>query len=197
MKVVVVGTGSGNARMLGGDGVPEVKYPIKAKPDISGPHGKAWRCNLDAGRATLGANAGDDATLAHWIVEAPWAHPIWHSYSIILVHLRPVPSAKKTLFYLDGATHEIWIYALNPDADLNPAIESGVMSGKTFLSPLNFASQFIEVEDRLALDRVGAAVQAICDQKLSPDTDYRSDWIALFGDNMMKDRPNHRPPVEV
>ncbi len=62
------------------------------------------------------------------------------------------------------------------------------------MSPGNFASQFVEISDELARERVKAAVQKVCDGQLSPDTDFTSQWIKLFGDCMMKDRPNSRPP---
>lgn len=196
MKIAVLGTGAGNARFLsGGQTEAEVKRPVSAEPVLKGDKGKAWLCDLEAARRHYGVTTDQDATLAHWIIEAPWAHPIWHSYSLILVHLRPLADGRKTMFYLPDATHEIWVYALDPDADRDAAIANG-SAPSMWLDPKNFAAQFIEVEDSLAYDRVKAAVQKICDGKLSPDTDFTYQWAKLFGDNMLKDRPNARPPVE-
>jgi hypothetical protein len=164
-----------------------IKDPVTAPPIVSGPHGRAWLSDM-AGIARLhNANPENDATLAAWIVEAPWAHPAWHSYSVVLVHLRPLPHAReRTLVHLDGATHELWVYALDPTKDRNK-----MLIGKErgfWLQPINFAAQFIETSDDLALARVRAAVQEICDGDLCPDTDFIRDWARRFGDNMMKDR---------
>lgn len=195
LKIGIIGTGAGNMQLLAPDApLVEIKDPITAEPVISGPHGKAWLCDTAKGREIMGLSGENDATLAHWIVEAPWAHPAWHSYSIVLVHLRPMPDNQETIFYLDDATHEMWLYALNPECDRNPVIERAIVEGPCWLHPGNFAAQFIEITDDLARFRVKDAVRMICDGTLSPDTDFRSMWEHLFGDNMMLDRPNARPP---
>ena len=194
MKIGIIGTGAGNMRMLGGDGVATIKDPIDAAPVVEGAKGKAWLCDELAGIRELGAKLEDHGGLQHWIVEAPWAHPAWHSYSVVLIHLRPM-ARKRTMIYLDGATHEIWVYAMNPDEDRGMLLANGIVR-KHWLHPINFAAQFIEVTDDLAQQRVRNAVQSICDGMLSPDTDHGAAWRALFGDNMMKDRANRRPPRE-
>lgn len=200
LKVAIVGTGASNmhalAALAGKELKPDpIKYPVTAMSVVSGPHGRAWLCDTAAGYRQLGADPSDGGDLAHWIVEAPWAHPAWHSYSIVLVHLRPLRTPRKTLFYLEDATHEIWVVAINPDADRNTLLMNGIIKDQ-WLSPSNFAAQFIEVSDDLARDRVKRAVIQICDGNLSPDTDFTSMWAGLFGDNMLKDRPNKRPPKE-
>lgn len=193
LTIGVVGTGAGVMRLLGGDDVAPIKHPITAPPVVQGEHGKAWLCDTAVGRRQKSVADADDACLAHWIIEAPRAHPVWHSYSLVLIHLRAMPG-KRTLIYLDEATHELWLYALNPDADRNPMLATGIVD--CWMRPGNFASQFIELSDELARDRVRQSVQTICDGKLSPDTDWRQAWIKLYGDNMQKDRPHRRPPQE-
>lgn len=200
LTVGVVGTGRANmeliAAMAGKPPTPvEIKYPVSMVPVVSGEHGRAWVCNLKAGRRELGIGDDVDATLDHWVVEAPWAHPAWHSYSIVLVHLRPMADGRKTKFYIDDATHEMWVYAIDPQANRNKLIANGLVKG-AWLHPGNFAAQFIEIRDELARERIRKAVQEICDGRLSPDTDYTRMWIERFGDNMMRDRPNARPPRE-
>lgn len=92
LSVVMVGTGAANLRTLVPDAPPaEVKDRITATPDITGARGCAWQCNINDGRRQLGVSAENDATLVHWVIEARWAHPCWHSYSLVLVHLRPLP----------------------------------------------------------------------------------------------------------
>jgi hypothetical protein len=113
-----------------------------------------------------------------------WAHPAWHSYSLILVHLRALPDRRDTRFYLDGATHEFWLYALAPDVDLNDVVTTGI--SKSWLHPKNFAAQFIEITDALALERIQRSVQMVIDGKLSPDTDHTQRWVDLYGNHMIK-----------
>ena len=156
---------------------------ITVSPDITGEVGVAWLVDLEAATRTYG-DGREHGTLAVWIVEAPWAHPIWHSYAITLMHLRPMADGRETLRYLDGGTHEIWVQALNPDHPREPAIRAA--EPWHFLTPSNFAAQFIEPSDEAAMARVRKSVGMICDGQLSPDTDFIQQWMALYGDNMIK-----------
>lgn len=192
LTIGIVGTGAANMRMFG-DGTAEIKDPITAAPVIQGPRGRAWLCDEAAGIRARGLDPREHASLGHWVIEAPWAHPYWHSYSLVLVHLRPI-AGKSTMLYLDDATHEIWLHAVNPHSDRRKVLANGIIDFDFWLLPKNFAAQFIEISDALAIERATHAVQHICDGTLSPDTDYISSWRALFGDNMMKDRPNAQPP---
>lgn len=158
---------------------------ITAKPDITGEYGKAWKCDLDEARRIMGKNPSDDATLIHWLVEAPWAHPAWHSYSLVLIHLRPMDDSRETKFYLPCASHELWVYAVNPDANRQEMITEGFVEGM-WLSPKNFAAQIVELNDEDALERIESTVHEICDGILSPDTDFIRDWISRYGNNMVK-----------
>lgn len=123
MSVVVVGAGATMMRMLGGDAEAPIKDTIAVAPALTGPGGRAWLADVEAGRRQLGVGPGAE--------------------------------------------------------------------------PKNFAAQFIEIADALALDRVQAVVARIVDRKLSPDVDWRYQWCELFGYNMMKDRPGAWPPREV
>jgi len=192
--VRTISTGSRDLLSIGVQGVAEVKDGISLPPDVSGPRGKAWLADTAAAQRALGVKPEDDACLAQWVIEAPWAHPIWHSYALTLVHLRPMGDGRKTLFYIDGATHEVWLYALTPEEKREPVLRNGKVPS-LWMTPSNFAAQFIEITDQLAFDRAKNAVQMVCDGKLNPDSDFRKQWEALFGNNMMKDRPGYRPPV--
>jgi hypothetical protein len=185
LTIGVIGTGRSVMQKLG---VPEqavaIKDPITAPPVLSGAAGKAWLTDLTAGAPE------EHGVLASWIVEAPGAHPLWHSYSVVLVHLRPMADGRKTLFYLPDATHEIWVYALNPEADRNVMLMRAGNIAIGLLHPGNYIGQFIEISDDLAIERVRATVQEICDGKLSPDTDHvNCCWVKRYGDYLLKDRP--------
>lgn len=133
----------------------------------------------------MGITDDKDPTLVHWVVNAPWAHPFWHSYSIVVVHLRPVEGVPEPKIFLPGATHEFWVYALNPEIDNRTLIETGIIAPYQWLSPMNFAAQMIET-DESAMARISAVVEEIVNGDLSPDTDFRFEWVGRFGGAMVK-----------
>jgi len=157
--------------------------PIARVPDLAGEHGCAWMSNDMAARKYLGMS---EASLVCWFIEAAWAHPIWHSYALSLVHLRQLEGFPENLIYLDGATHEMALFALDPKTPREPQVEGRAKLAA--LSPINFAAQFIEISDELALDRIKRTIQMILNRELSPDTDFIRSWVRLFGDNMMRER---------
>lgn len=196
-QIILMNSNASSVRALVPNAGPcPVMRSITFAPKIEAEKGKAWECDVPALRRAMSVREEDDAVLTNWIVEAPWAHPSWHSYAITLMHLRELPDKRRTVFYLDDATHEIWVHALDPEGDREKLIRGGGgFDCCHVLSPKNFASQFIEIEDRFALERVEAAVRLICEGKLSPDSDHaRCCWPRLFGDCMLKDRPGSRPP---
>jgi hypothetical protein len=158
---------------------------VSTPPTKDGPYSRAWLGDIDAWYAQRNAKREDGGDIASWLVEAPWAHPMWHSYWICLLHLRPTPDGRPTKFYVDGATHELWLYALDPDQPRQTMLDTGQFK---LLLPTNFAAQFIEPDDEAAKARVAETVRLICIGTLSPDTDFIRQWAALFGDNMLKDR---------
>jgi hypothetical protein len=148
--------------------------PITTKPTIKGTYGRAWL--YPVGPAT-------PECVAAWIIEAPWAHPVWHSYLLNVIHLRPSERDPNPIIYLDGATHELCIEALDPEKPRQPSIDGGEVWA---LSPPNFAGQIICGSDVAAFARAENAVFMILERHLSPDTDYIYEWIRLFGDSMIK-----------
>jgi hypothetical protein len=158
--------------------------PISVAPVITGPKGRAWLCDIATRYRNLGITEADGrGDIANWIVEAPWAHPVWHSYQVVLLHLRPTTVDPSPMIHVPRATHEFWLQALDPQQPREPAI---LGTGPTYtLSPMNFAAQLVSAGDADAIARVEIAVRRICSGSLSPDTDFRRHWIALFGDGML------------
>lgn len=156
--------------------------PISVAPTIDGPHARAWKLDLSL---QTRAHSG----VAAWLIEAPWAHPFWHSYGLTMIHLRPVPGLGDANIALQGATHELAVYALDPDRPREPIMHGGPTA---MMTPCNFAAQIIEASDDAAAERAKRAVDLICQGKLSPDTDYIRAWGAMFGDNLMLDRSDKR-----
>lgn len=183
---VGMSTNSADVRALTGSMEPAKPLDHVSLPALHEGHvGRFWRGNLAALRKRLPTDR-PDGTVAYWIVEAPWAHPVWHSYNVLLVHLRDI--GLPTKFYLDGATHELWLHALNPEQPRDPFVRGRASPMEATLSPKQFAAQFIEPNDQAAAARVTAALEEVCAGRLSPDSDHHHqlEWARRFGDNMMK-----------
>lgn len=108
-----------------------------------------------------------------WIIQAKWAHPLWHSYAVLLYDLT-TPGQSEPVIYLDGATHEVMVFAMDPDHPAEPPLK--------FLRPANHGYQFIAASDEAAVERVVALLEEIDGRKLSPDTDFRYMWDDRFCD---------------
>ena len=156
---------------------------VSFHPDLTGLHGRGWIVDMEKFVVNKGKDPAMNANVVTWLVEAPWAHPLWHSYIVACVHLRELPGGPETLFYLPGATHELWVYALSSDI---PRDEVLTGQGIPTLEPINYASQFIAKSDAAAAQRIEEVVRGVLAGVISPDTDYRQQWVSLFGDNMIR-----------
>lgn len=157
-----------------------VVFAEDREPDLSGPHGKAWKVDVEAVARRYPGSAPAELTPCAWIVEARWAHPIWHSYGLACISLRTHPGWQPAVIRMQGATHELFLYALNPDQ------HRALNDRPAMLSPLNFGAQFIADSDEAARQRIEETVRDIIEGRLNPDTDARRQWIARFGDNSIK-----------
>ena len=144
--------------------------------------GRAWRIDIDKVVKHIGS-ADSHAMIAWWIIEAPWAHPIWHSYSMTLAHLR-----RFAVIHVPGATHEMLLCALDPKGDRAKLLELGYGHKESCLPllPANFGAQLVEATDDEAIQKCEDAVKDVCDGKLNPDTDFIKQWIARFGGGMVR-----------
>jgi hypothetical protein len=157
-----------------------VNDPITNPPDMGGAHGRAWLINFSHpswSQTKLGA------CVALWVIEAPSAHPAWHSYVMSLIHLRPIPGLEPPIMYVADATHEMVLAALDPDKPRQPAIDGCDLWP---LNPPNFAAQFTAENDAAAMAHCEQSVRAIVAGQLSPDTDHTHAWIDRFGDGMVR-----------
>jgi hypothetical protein len=154
-------------------------YVDDRAPDLVGVHGRAWKHDIEAVARRYGGPP-PAITVASWIVEARYAHPVWHSYMVGCVALRDVPGVPPATIHLPGATHEVMVYALNPE-------HRRALNGITpFLTPGNFHGQWRAESDAAAACFIEETVQLVIDWRLSPDTDFRRDWIARFSASNMK-----------
>lgn len=122
-----------------------------------------------------------------WIVDAPWAHPVWNQYLVTLYDLTTPTEHGAPTIYLEGATHEFIVYSLDPGQrfDAVPAFDNDaeiMRMSKAMLEPGNHGYQIVADDDAAATSRIEKVVAAIAEGRLSPDTDFRTTWDALFAD---------------
>jgi hypothetical protein len=161
--------------------------PIALAPTKSSATGRAWCFDVPELLSRHASNTEQDATIGIWMVEAPWAHPLWHSYVLFLVHLRPADGVEPAIISLPGATHQFFLYALDPSQPRQGMIDDAIFR---WLLPMNFSAQLMAADDAAAIARMDQTVDEILAGSLSPDTDFINAWIARFGDNQLK--PEYR-----
>ncbi len=144
------------------------------EPDLRGFAGDAWLVDLPLVR-----NRPDEqAALASWQATIPGAHPLWHSYSISVVHLHPIDGAPPAVKTYPQASHELTILALDPATPLsNP--KDGARYRTRYLVPVNLSLQFHGVSDGQAQGLARALTTEFVSGRMNPDTDFRSLTIAF------------------
>jgi hypothetical protein len=171
------------------------------QPTLRGRFGLAWLQDLDAVFAKLEQkeiDAGRPAVppelrginLAGWLIYAPGAHPIWHSYCLNLTALRDVPGMPPPHIYRPGEhpTHEFFLFAMDPGPPPGGPAPRRYRLDETnpILMPMNFGAQFKEPTDARAMARIRTTVQDVIDGRLNPDTDGIQQWIRRFGASNIK-----------
>lgn len=146
--------------------------------DHVGPHGQAWRVDTAAILREQVAKAGKappiELQVCHWVVHAPYSHPIWPCVAVMCISLRDIEGWPPATILLEGATHEVMVAALEPDRPVR------IDKPAAMLQPLNFAGQFIAASDEAARARIEETVRDICAGTLNPDTDNRRAWADRF-----------------
>lgn len=143
-------------------------------PDIVGECGQAWDNYEDNVRKSLLPHA----TIGSWVVLAPRYHPFWDCYAIGVIHLRQVAGLKSPNI-IAGHTHEIFVIALHPQFPLVVDASERLH----MLMPPNFVGQYNAQDDEHAREIAEQAVRDICEGRLNPDTDARSQWARRFTDS--------------
>lgn len=144
--------------------------------------------DLPASKATVrihheGAPGGRLPTFAvNWFIFAPWAHPVWSEYYVSLAVLETRFKSEDPVLLKEGVTHELVIFAINPDTPYGGEEELKAGNRPQLLMPANHGYQFTAESNQAALDRVQSLVTLIEQKKLSPDTDYRFAWDHVFAD---------------
>jgi hypothetical protein len=118
--------------------------------------------------------ASAPAALRAVLLDRPDAHPVWKTYLVSLVHLRPLGDGRPCYLAQPDSSHEIMIRALDPRCKPDPAVPSTIRS----LDPPNLIHQLRGQTDETALTAFGAFVQALSVGELNPDSDFTSYQIA-------------------
>lgn len=143
-----------------------------------------WQGNTYTGRrgnawAAAFLEPRDDTNfVASWVAEATWAHPCWDQYLVICGHLRNVDSLPLPYTARHEHTHELYVYALDPETISKP----GLARFPRVLMPPNHRYHFTAANDAAAADRVQKVVERIADGEMNPDTDGRAQWNLVFAD---------------
>lgn len=162
-----------------------ISRPMPVQPDYRGRYARAWVVDIRTIRSRLPPGAPPDATIAHWVLEAPWSSEVVHSYSLIAVHLRFDLHHAPVARYLEGATHEVALMAIHPMADREAMLRAPTEQDN-WLRPTVFAAQFVASDDEAAGRRLMEAIGLVGDGRLSPHPTHFRAWAALFGDNMLR-----------
>lgn len=157
--------------------------PITTEPWHTGNLGKAWKLPIPQS-----VDLRVRATIARYLIEAPWANPNWHSYCLHLAHLRPIDGDEKPRIVVPNATHQFWIAALEPDIPRQRIVDGDIPP--VLILPVNFIAQLAigamtpTAGDDIADAFMGRTAKDICAGFLSPDIEFRRVWIKKFGDAM-------------
>lgn len=123
-----------------------------------GPAGAATRLDITRTRSDP---ADSVATLGMYWLVCPGQSPYWDTYTLAIIHLRDIPGVKPAHIRLPGATHELFLTALDPTHNVHPE------KPKTWkhLTPINLMEQVILPDppegDEAALNLLDMAAKAI------------------------------------
>jgi hypothetical protein len=121
---------------------------------IAGPAGTAVECRYTP--------APDDppawkAGVASWFLDCPGQSPAWQHYHLGIVHLRQLYGVEQARVTVPGATHEVILFALDPDA--SPRADD-VETWRT-LRPINLAEQIQLPSDEAAAQLLRRAAEDV------------------------------------
>lgn len=115
--------------------------------------------------------------------QAPWAHPVWSEYLLLVYDLDTVIEGMQPSVKHDpSATHEFLLYAIDPTTPIDYSVSLLEQKAVSPLTPPNHGYQFHAESNEIAWARVDGLVDACFRQSspgvfaLSPDSDFRREW---------------------
>lgn len=159
----------------------EIDDDFPVDEPVEGPYGKA-EPNPPSDYPDIPQAA---TTVAHYLITAPQYHPLWSQYILAVVSLRESEGLPPPHLQFEGATHELLVYALNPDnvwtvESMTEQIKS--QKGIPYLLPINICHQFTATDEEM--QKVAwLACRAVVHGGLNPETAdaptrIRESWLA-------------------
>jgi hypothetical protein len=129
-------------------------------------------------------NRDDLVPTAVWVLDAPWAHPVWSQYVVSVADITgPAEDGTQQIHYAEGVTHELVVLACDPAWPVDTAC--GLKGQEvSLLTPPNHAYQFKAADIDAAVARVQLLVDMIERRHLSPDSDFAASWDRYFADGV-------------
>jgi hypothetical protein len=148
-------------------------------PAFEGPLGKAWKYPLptDDGDWRLAVSLD-----ANYLIFAPSAHPFWAWHVLLAIALRDVDGQPPAHKHYPEATHELMVWALDPDhPPPDPRAwpmppDDGSPRPLQMMQPADAVVQFDVASDEQATEIVTLAAKACTTGLLVPDSDHRGAW---------------------
>lgn len=164
------------------------KHRYLGHPILSTRATQIWRLHTAGEELDATVNADEQGRLVGaccgvWLIRAPWAHRFWSYHLVFLQHLRTGDLLPPPIFTKHNATHEMMMYAVDPDKQhLITGIKDVVgrqASPALLLHPADVVQQFTVEQpliDVIARRVIEDGLLLVVDQKLIPDSDGRSGW---------------------
>lgn len=140
--------------------------PIYEK--VTGARGTAEPCPLDG-------VPDSSATVAVWLLTCPGRHPVWSQWALSAVTLAPVDGYPPAKITVEGATHELLLFAIEPQIVVDPNArlweprDVGEFA-KHMLTPVNIVEQVRLGSDEQARELTSLLAQAVAHGVLDPET---------------------------
>lgn len=118
------------------------------------------------------------------LITAPVWHPVWSQYFICVADLTPKPDTPDATLHFPGATHELLVFAINPDhgtLSTEGVLHLLLEGTAVHLEPVNVVHQFTATDDEI---RTVAWLcgRAVTQGQLNPETGdapsrIREEWL--------------------
>ena len=97
------------------------------------------------------------ATVVSWFLDCPGQSPAWRHFRLSIVHLRPSVALKPAHVMFPGATHEVTLFALDPERNPKPEDPRSWLR----LSPINVCEQVSLPDDARAMALLRSCARAV------------------------------------
>ena len=134
-----------------------------------------------------------------WVIDAPAYHPLWSQYHLAVVRLRDdVPGFPPPRRKFIGATHELNVVALNPEAGAYTEADAHACRPLPYLLPVNIAEQFEgtdpEMEQLAWFAAWGVTIGLLNPETGDAPTAIREHWLGVLTKTLAHIRGEEHAP---